>query len=454
MQNSDSTASDLNTRVANLVELNNYEEIAILLGDLHAVELASVLSNYEGEPLQKILKLITGLDQFAELLAYANDNLRSLIISIVDDSRLVAAIRRMEVDDASFLLGKLPRRRQVKVLRRISPAKAKELKSLLAYKEDSAGRIMNTRFLSFPGDTTVEQTISEIRSKLSSGDNETDLNYCYVIDEDGHSKGVFSLRELLSKSENQKVSEFMYTDIISVEDKDDQELAAKLIADYDISAIPVCSSEDGKMLGIITIDDVIDVIEEEHTEDILRLAGTEDEDTVGASLTVALKSRMPWLLASCLGGCAGALVIGSFSDTLNKLVALSFFMPVVFGMGGNVGSQASTITVRGLSTGDLQANKTRERFNKEAGVGLLLGLSFAVLLFLVSFILFGQLKLSIIVASSISITMFCSASLGAVLPVVFDKFGIDPAVASGPLVTTCSDIISGVIYFTIATILL
>lgn len=454
MQTTDSTASELSARVASLVELNNYEELSSLLNDLHAVELANVLAIYEGEQLQKILKLITGLDQLTELLTYANDQLRSLIINIIDDSRLVAAIRRMQVDDASYLLGKLTRRRQVKVLRRISPSKAKELKSLLAYEEDSAGRIMNTRFLSFPQDTSVEQAIAEIRAKLSSGDSETDLHYCYVLDSEGHTKGVFSLRELLSKSENQNVSEFMYRDIIGVEDKDDQEVAAKIIADYDISAIPVFSSENGKMLGIITIDDVIDVIEEEHTEDILKLAGTEDEDTVGATLTVALKSRMPWLLASCLGGCAGALLLGSFSETLNKMVALAFFMPVVFGMGGNVGSQASTITVRGLATGELQANRTRDRFNKEASVGLVLGLCFAALLFVVSLAIFGELKLSIIVASSISITMFCSASLGAILPVMFNKFGIDPAIASGPLVTTSSDILSGVIYFSIATALL
>ena len=454
MQNLDSTSLDLSSRVASLLELDNLEELSLLLGDLHAVELANVLNNVESDSLQKVLKLITGLDQLSDLVTYANDNLRSLVINIIDDSRLVAVVRRMEVDDASFLLSKLPRRRQVKVLRRLSPSKAKELKSLLAYEIDSAGRIMNTRFMSFTADATVNQVIHEIRSKLSSGDSETDLQYCFVLDNEGHALGVFSLRELLSKSEDEKVSGFMHTEMISIEDKEDQELAAKLIADYDISAIPVFSSENGKMLGIITVHDVIDVIEEEHTQDILKLAGTEDEDTVGASLIVSLKSRMPWLVACCLGECIATSVVGSFSMTIEKLVALTFFMPVIFGMAGNIGSQASTITVRGLSTRELQTNKMRKRLNKESSIGLVIGLCFAAGLFMISQIFFGNLKLSLIVSSSALITMFCAATLGAIMPVIFDKFGIDPAVASAPFVTTCTDILSGIIYFSIAAALL
>ena len=441
-------------RVKKLLELNSLDELSKLVSELHAVELVDLLNSLESELQPKILSLITGLDQLSELITYANKPLRKLVVNIIDDSRLAAVARRMDIDDAASFLSELTRRRQVKIMRRLSPKKAKDLKSLLAYEEETAGRIMNTYFFSFNKNDSVEQTIETIRQGLAKGDDETDMNYCYVLDENESILGVFSFRELLSHQGGTKLQEFMQKEIISVDDNQDQELVAKLISDYDLSAIPVISTDNHSMLGIITIDDVLDIIEEEHTEDILKLAGTEDTDKVGATLAVAIKSRTPWLLASCLGGCIGATILGSFSQTLEKLVALAFYMPVVFGMGGNIGSQASTITVRGLATGDLNSNRSKERLIKEASVGMLLGLLFAGINFVLSLIFFNDLKLSIIVSISTLLTMFISSTTGALLPVIFDRFGFDPAVSSGPLVTTSSDLISGIIYFSIASALL
>lgn len=441
-------------RVKKLLELNSLDELSKLVSELHAVELVDLLNSLESELQPKILSLITGLDQLSELITYANKPLRKLVVNIIDDSRLAAVARRMDIDDAASFLSELTRRRQVKIMRRLSPKKAKDLKSLLAYEEETAGRIMNTYFFSFNKNDSVEQTIETIRQGLAKGDDETDMNYCYVLDENESILGVFSFRELLSHQGGTKLQEFMQKEIISVDDNQDQELVAKLISDYDLSAIPVISTDNHSMLGIITIDDVLDIIEEEHTEDILKLAGTEDTDKVGATLAVAIKSRTPWLLASCLGGCIGATILGSFSQTLEKLVALAFFMPVVLGMGGNIGSQASTITVRGLATGDLNSNRSKERLIKEASVGMLLGLLFAGINFVLSLIFFNDLKLSIIVSISTLLTMFISSTTGALLPVIFDRFGFDPAVSSGPLVTTSSDLISGIIYFSIASALL
>ncbi len=462
MQNLEQDNIDLSTRVSSLLELNDLEKLSNLLGDLHAVELSEVLNNLDTEFQPKVLSLVTGLDQLSELTTYTNTSLRKLIVNTIDDTRLLAVVRRMEVDDAADFISELTRRRQVKILRRLSPKKAKDLKSLLAYEEDTAGRIMNTNFFHFDKNDSAKKTLQSIRESLSKGDSEKDMHYCYVLDQNKKIEGIFSLRELLSQNEATLIKDFMKTEVISVEDTEDQEVVAKLIADYDLSTLPVLSTEINStsnsilnsMLGIITIDDVIDVIEDEHTEDILKLAGTEDTDTVGATFSVALKSRMPWLLASCLGGCGAAILLGAFSSTLEQLIALAFFMPVVFGMGGNVGSQASTITVRGLATGDLNSNRSSDRIKKEAGVGILLGICFAVITFLASYLLFGELKLSIIVSSSTLLTIFCSSTLGSVLPVIFDKFGFDPAVSSGPLVTTGSDILSGLIYFSIASALL
>jgi magnesium transporter len=241
---------------------------------------------------------------------------------------------------------------------------------------------------------------------------------------------------------------------VSVSPEDDQEFVARVIADYDFSAIPVVSDEDKKIIGIITVDDVLDVIEETYTEDILKLAGTEDEDTVHATTSVAIKSRLPWLLASWLGGIMGAMLLGSFSHTLEKVVALAFFMPVVFGMGGNVGSQASTIAVRGIATGHLRSLKLFQQLRKELAIGLTLGGTFGILLFIAAYILYRNLELSAIVGLSILITMTCAASLGSLLPILFDRIGVDPAVASGPFVSTSTDILSITIYFSVASFFL
>jgi magnesium transporter len=455
VQSHDSIQSyeDLVEKALSHLENRESRELEDFLADLHSVELAGVLNSLGLDDQQQMLKFITGLDQLSELLAYSGEQVCNLVLKLIDDSRIAAVTRRMDIDDAARVLSLLSRRRQVKVLKRLSPVRVKEIKSILSHEQETAGRIMTTRYWSFSGDTKVKDALAKLRNELADGsiDDETDLHYAYVLNDHNEILGVFSLRQLLAAEDEQPLSSIMTMEILSIEADDDQEMAARLIADYDISAIPVVSNENQEMIGIITIDDVLDVIEEEATEDILRLAGTEDSDTVGASLFVALRGRLPWLIASCCGGIAGAMLLGNFSNTLEKMVALAFFMPVVFGMGGNVGSQASTITVRGLATGELSSHKTLSRLQKEALVGLFLGVSFACILFIASFLIFGELKLSVIVATSITVTMICAATLGSMLPVAFHKLGIDPAVASGPLVTTSSDILSIVIYFSVAS---
>jgi len=265
---------------------------------------------------------------------------------------------------------------------------------------------------------------------------------------------VTSLRELFTSATGTPITELMRTDLVSVGPEEDQETAARIIADYDLTAIPVVAAESGRILGIITVDDVLDVIEDELTEDLLKLAGTEDSDIVGATTTTAVKSRLPWLLASWLGGIGGAMLLGTYSTMLEKLVTLAFFMPVVFGMAGNVGSQSSTITVRGIATGELIRFRILSRLRKEAATGLSLGIFFGFLLSVVAYLLYQDLELSLTVGCSICVTMTCAAIFGSMLPLVFNKLGFDPAVSSGPFVTTTTDIISITIYFSIASLFL
>lgn len=452
------SADDISTHVASaldLLEAREGRKLSALLLDLHPVELVQLINAVDAEIQPQLLKHITGLDHLSELIAHAGDYLRQKALALIDDSRIAAVVRRQDIDDAAAIIGDLPRRRQVKVLRRLSADRVKEITSLLAYDQDTAGRIMNTNFLVYNAELSAASAVLKLRSDLSEGElDETDLYYAYILDSAGSLLGILSLRELLSAPDDTPLSEIMSGEFMSVDPEEDRERAAQLIADYDLSAIPVISNESGKMLGIITVDDVLDVIEEEHTEDLLKLAGTEDVDTVGASLFTALRSRLPWLIASWAGGVGGAMLLGNFTSTLEKLVSLAFFMPVVFGMGGNVGSQSSTITVRGIATGELGQHRLFSRLQKEALVGISLGITFAVLLAGVSFLLYQDTRLSAILSVSILATMTCAASLGSMLPMLFQRLGIDPAVASGPLVTTSTDVLSITIYFSIASLLL
>ena len=439
-----------------LLEEENYDALTALLVDLHPVELTNLLTEAPPEQLDELLKRVSGLDQIASLFTYGNDLIHQKAIALLDDMRLAAVIRRVEFDDGADVIALLPRRRQISVLRRVAPETAREITKLLAYNEETAGGIMTTLFATLPPNLTAKEALEQIHIRLAEEDidPDTDIQYIYVVDGAECLEGICSLRQILSAEPSTKLSELMSKNIVTVHPDDDQEKVARLISDYDFYSIPVVAPESDVLLGIITVDDVLDVIEEEHTEDILKLAGTVEEDIIGATVTTAVRSRLPWLVASCLGGLGGAVLLGQFETALQQIVTLAFFMPVVFGMAGNVGSQSSTITVRGIATGELSKYRTFARLRKEIFTGFLLGIIFGSLLSSTSFALYRDLTLSLTVGLSILLTMTSAATFGAMLPVLFNKFKIDPAVASGPLVTTSTDILSITIYFSVASTLL
>lgn len=439
-----------------LLEQRDAKQLTTYLHSLHPVELVTLLQHATTEAQTQLLQHIAGLDHLSAVVAYANEPLRELSLQLIDDSRIAAILRRQELDDAADILSDLPRRRQLRVLKRLSPERVRAIRSLLAYDQDRAGRLMTPSFLTFSPHTSVAEAIEHLLHNLRQGelDERTALQYGYVVDADRTLLGVCSLRELLSADPQRTVLDISEREIIVVSPEDDQEKVARIIADYDLSALPVCTESNGEILGIVTVDDVLDILEEEHTEDLFRLVGIEEQAPGNDRLRAAVRSRVPWLAASWCGGVMGAMLLGSYSSTLERVVALAFFMPVVFGMGGNVGSQSSTITVRGLATGELNDRQILRRVKRESAVGAMLGLVFGVLLFAAAFVLYRELRLSTVIAVSIFCTMSLAATLGALLPILFKRLGIDPAVASGPLVTTGTDILSIAIYFSIASALL
>ncbi len=443
-------------RLLQLLEEKNTTALTDFLETLHPVELVAAIKSINEEAQPELIKYVTGLDQVAGLISYADETIREKTLELLDDTRTAAVVRRLEVDDAAEVMRILPRRRRVSILKRLSPHRVKELTTLLAYDQETAGSIMTTLFVSFASSVLVEDAIRELRLRLYEHeiDPDTNIAYLYIISPTGQLEGVCSLRELLTADARKTLQEIMLTSVVSVNPEDDQERVARLIADYNFTSIPVVTKEDNKLLGIVTVDDVVDVIEEEMTEDLLKLAGTQDEDLFGSSIPKAVRSRLPWLVASWAGGLFGASILGGYSTALQQLVTLAFFMPVVFGMAGNVGSQSSTITVCGLATGKVARAQAFRRLRKEVFTGMLLGAIFAVLLGIASLSLYREPMVSVIVAISLFITMTCAAAFGSLMPMLIRELGFDPAIASGPFVTTSTDILSITIYFTVATMLL
>jgi magnesium transporter len=277
--------------------------------------------------------------------------------------------------------------------------------------------------------------------------------YLYAVDESGRLVGVSSLRQLVLVPPETPLKAFMTTDVFSVQTDMDQEEVAKVVARYDILAVPVVD-ESHRLVGIVTVDDVIDIFRAEATEDILKMAGVGEEFIETKSIYKSTRMRLPWLFASCFGGIVAFYVINHFEPSLTRFAYLAAFIPVIMGMGGNIGTQSSTIVVRGLATGRLMVRDLRKVVFKELVIGGMLGVFYGLLIGGVAQARYGRLSFALAVSLAVLSSMAIAALVGSLVPMLFARLNIDPAVATGPFVTTAIDIISVFFYFQIATILL
>jgi magnesium transporter len=277
--------------------------------------------------------------------------------------------------------------------------------------------------------------------------------YLYVVDAYEKLAGVISLRQLVVVPPDTPLKQFMTTNVFCVQTETDQEEVAKLVARYDILAVPVVD-QDRHLVGIVTVDDVIDIFRNEATEDILKMAGVGEEYVETKSVLKSTRIRLPWLFASCIGGIVAFLIIGRFENALSQITYLAAFIPVIMGMGGNIGTQSSTIVVRGLATGRLHVRDLGAVVLKELCIGLILGVVYGLLIALVAQFSYSTWMLAVSVGSALMSSMTIAALVGSFVPMIMARINIDPAVATGPFVTTAIDIISVFFYFIIATSLL
>lgn len=356
-------------------------------------------------------------------------------------------LAEMAVDDAVDILNELDKDKVASYLTIMEEEAAGDIKHLLHYEEKTAGSIMTTEFVSIYKNQTAQQTMQLLKEEAP--DAET-IYYLYVLDEAKKLVGVLSIRDLIIAEEDTLIAEIMSEKIIAVSVAKDQEEIAQMMRDYDFLALPVVDFQD-HLLGIITVDDILDVMEEEASEDYTMLAAVTDTERVDDNAFISAKKRLPWLIILLFLGMLTASLIGRFEETLNQVAILAIFIPLIAGMAGNTGTQALAVAVRGIATGDYGKQGKLKLFFREAGTGLITGTVCGLLITFVIFLWQGDIFLGLLVGISIMATLVVATLAGSVIPMLMDRLNIDPAVASGPFITTINDIISILIYFGMAT---
>jgi len=421
-----------------------------IVNKTHAADLAAVFRFLTLREQEALFDLVDTVEQKALFFSELEEEILLKLIEDMPVDKIAEILEQMPNDDVADLLGKLPDERAKALLDLMTKEGSEEVAGLLSYDAETAGGIMLPDFIALKEENTAKEAIQALQKQYV--DIEMPF-YLYVVDDHDKLVGVISLRQLVVVPPEAKLKSMMATDVVSVQTNTDQEEVAKIVARYNVLAVPVVD-ESNTLVGIVTVDDVIDIIREEATEDILKMAGAGEGLVETQSLFRSTRIRLPWLLASWIGGVIAFFIIGYFEASLNKLVYLAAFIPIIMGMGGNIGTQSSTIVVRGLATGQLNFKQTGAVVSKELAIGFFLGFVYGLLLGLVVHVRYDLWLLGVTVGLSVLCSMTIAALVGSLVPMVFARINIDPAVATGPFVTTSIDILSVFFYFQIATMLL
>ena len=432
-----------------LEEMNQFDiaEFITELGEEDSVKMATVF---------RLLSKERGAEVFAELDAPEQQE----IINSITDKELGEIVEDMYVDDAVDMMEELPANIVKRVMRAATPETRALINQYLKYPENSAGSIMTAEFVDLKKYMNVRESIARIRR---IGDDKETIYVCYVTSADRRLEGVVTVKDLLLSDDDAVIEDIMDRNVIFCRTTDDRSEAAERISDYDLLAVPVVDKED-RLVGIVTVDDVIDVLEEEATEDFDLMAGISPSDTPysRAGVVDIWKRRIPWLMFLMLSATFTSMIITHFEDALSRCTVLTGFVPMLMGTGGNSGSQSSTAVIRSLSIGDTEPRDILSVVWKEIRVAVLCGVSLAcvnlVKMLLVHRLLLGNAEVTVLVAFTVSVTLIFvvtfAKAVGSTLPMAAEKIGIDPAVMASPLISTITDAVSLLIYFSLSTVLL
>ena len=439
-------------RLEPFIETRDYPAIAAVLAPSAPVDIAELLSHLDESFISSVLQYLPA-SVTGEVLSHLDAELIPQIMKDLGSDRSAQILDTMYSDDVADLLGELTPKEQKEVFDLMEDEDAEDVKGLMVYPEDTAGSIMTTEFVALNQHVTAEEAINILRAEAPSAET---VYYVYVVDDDEVLVGVLSLRDLIVTPPSWPLEHIMHTRVKYVDDYMDQEEVARIVSRYDIMAVPVVD-RNHRLVGIVTVDDVLDVIQEETTEDVFRMAGVhedelEEDESVPKMIWGAVKSRLPWLFVTLFGGILSSTIMRGLESELEAVVALAYFTPLLCGMGGNVGTQSSTVTVRGLSTGQISKSGFFATVLKESSVGLIVGLFCAVILAVVAWVWQGSAILGILLGITLICNMFIAATVGTAVPLVLKRLNVDPAVASAPFISTSIDVLGLVIYSVLASL--
>ncbi len=439
--------NELLNNIADLVKEKASSTLLNLFADIHSADIAEIINHSSISNAQYLFELLD-TETAGEVIIEIDENLREKIINKIDPEKLSDIIDELETDDATDILGELTDEVADEVLNMMDVEDSNDVKELLKYDEDTAGGIMSSDFVSIEDTETIRAAIRVVRNNAEDFEH---IYSIYVINSQKVLVGIVTLKSLLINPLRTKITSVMQEDLIYVTPDLDQEHVANVMKKYNLVAIPVVD-EDKVMLGRITIDDIVDVIQEEADEDIQRMAGLSEEQESSDSIFRISRIRLPWLLMALIGELLGVFLLSNFEHIMSQITIAAFFFPILMAMGGSSGSQAAIVMVKGISTGELWFKDSLKKLAKELIVGIMNGIVIRGILYLAtSFFFKDHLFLLVLAASMITIIVFATM-LGAIVPLILKKLKLDPAVATGPFVTTSNDILGLIIYLTYLSI--
>ena len=430
-----------------IVQLQSEEELEEFFEENHSVDIAESFEELDDSEILKVFELMDD-EKKASILEEADEELQEKIIDLIDVEEVIDIFGHMSPDDIADILGYIDFQKSKVILENMKRSDANKLRELLGYEEDTAGGIMTTRYIAFKEHLLIKDVMSKI--KMIAPKTEV-IETIFVLNDKKELIGIADLRDILISPDDTPLSDITNENVISAHAEDDQEEVAMLVSKYDLNVLPVINKKN-HMLGIITVDDIIDVIQEENTEDILKLGGVSEDENIDSSFLFSVKRRLPWLAINLITAFIASTTVGLFSDTISKVVILAAAMPIVAGMGGNAGTQTLSVTIRGIALGELDTKDTLRIVLKELMVGIINGATLGLLTGFVMFLLHGNPFLGVIIFLAMMGNMALACSIGFLVPVTLKYLKIDPALASSVILTTFTDTCGFFMYLGLATL--
>ena len=434
-------------KIKELIANKDFKTLKTFLDDANNVDISECINDLNDEEMAIAFRILPK-DDAADVFAYLDSDVQEKLVNLMSDSEIKDIIDELFVDDAAELISEMPANVVTRILRNTDATKRKSINEILKYPEDSAGSLMTTEYVSMNGNYTVKEAFDKIRK---TGIDKETIYTIYIVDKSRKLVGVTTVKDLLLHDYNDRLEDFMEDNVITVSTETDKEEVAKMFDKYDYMVMPVVDKEN-RLVGIVTIDDAMEVLTEEQEEDmqIMNAVAPSDEDYFKESVFSQYKNRIVWLLFLMLSSIITGLIITKYENAFALYPVLVSFIPMIMDTGGNCGSQASTVIIRGIATGEIEPKDFLKALWKEIRIALLCGATLSVVNGIRIYVQYRDLKLAIVLGLTLVFTAMLAKSLGCLLPLAAKKLKMDPAYMASPLITTIADACSLVIYFGIA----